>query len=40
MTTKIQRNQHGEMNKQTRNRINKQTDKQKIPGSGTIKFQS
>jgi hypothetical protein len=27
--------------KQTRNRINKQTDKQtKIPGSGTIEFQS
>jgi hypothetical protein len=29
------------MNKQTRNRTNQETDKQKkIPGSGTIEFQS
>jgi hypothetical protein len=36
---KTQRNQHGEMNKQTRNKTNKQTNKQ-IPGSGTTEFQS
>jgi hypothetical protein len=37
---KNQRNQQGEVDKQTGNKTNKQTSTQKIPGSRTIECQS